>query len=348
MSTAPKNGSKKSTWLRLTGTLLALALLIYLLSEQGWQEIWLAIQQIALWQLVLALAFTFGSRLAVCARWHVLLRSADTQITFSQTSRLTFAGLFASNFLPTTIGGDVVRLAGAIQMGYDGAVGTASLVVDRLVGMAGMAMALPFGLPAFKEVLDQRTGSSALVPLNTAVGLASSSRSQSRIKKWQGVLLGFGDRLLQALSLWLRQPRSLLAALGYTWLHMLSLFASIWLLLEGMNDPMPFWLIAGLWSAVYFITLLPISINGYGLQEVSLAFIFTRVGGISASSALTLAILVRTLTMLASLPGALFVPGIMAGRKESDNNPVPIMVEQQIDKSAVPPPPAANPPPPEG
>lgn len=77
---------------------------------------------------------------------------------------------------------------------------------------------------------------------------------------------------------------------------------------------MPFWLVAGLWSAVYFITLLPVSINGLGLQEISLALIFTRAGGISAPNALTLAVLARTLIMLASLPGAAFVPGIMAGR----------------------------------
>lgn len=59
---------------------------------------------------------------------------------------LMFTGNFSSNFLPTTIGGDVVRLGGAMQMGYDRAICLASLVVDRLIGMAGMALALPLGL----------------------------------------------------------------------------------------------------------------------------------------------------------------------------------------------------------
>ncbi len=70
------------------------------------------------------------------------------KISFRQSLRITFAGLFASNFLPTTIGGDVVRLAGAIQYELDAATSTASLVVDRLVGMAGMAMMVPFSLPS--------------------------------------------------------------------------------------------------------------------------------------------------------------------------------------------------------
>jgi hypothetical protein len=129
--------------------LLAVALLVYLLSKQGWDEIAGAFRQIAVWRILLAFALTFISRMAVSARWYVLLRSGKADISFGQSTRITFAGLFASNFLWTTIGGDVVRLAGAIRFKFDPAVSAASLVVDRLVGMAGMAMALPFALPRF-------------------------------------------------------------------------------------------------------------------------------------------------------------------------------------------------------
>ena len=78
--------------------------------------------------------------------------SAGTGITLRQSTHLTFAMLFASNFLPTTIGGDVVRLAGALRLGFDQAISVASLVVDRLVGMTGMAMALLLGLPDFLQL----------------------------------------------------------------------------------------------------------------------------------------------------------------------------------------------------
>jgi hypothetical protein len=136
-------------------------------------------------------------------------------------------------------------------------------------------------------------------------------------KKWQGRLTGFLQRMMRSLQLWISHPRSLFQALGFTWLHMIFLFTSIWLLLNAMGEPVSFWLIAGMWSAVYFITLIPISINAYGVQELSLAFIFSTVGGVSASSALSMAILIRTLFMLASLPGAFFVPGIMAARSST-------------------------------
>ena len=100
------------------------------------------------------------SRLAVAGRWHVLMHSAGTGIIPRQSIRLTFAMLFASNFLPTTIGGDVVRYAGAVRLGFDNAISLASLVVDRLVGMTGMAMALPFGIPIYQQYLTAATTSS--------------------------------------------------------------------------------------------------------------------------------------------------------------------------------------------
>lgn len=315
---ASKNASsRKGFWLRLAGTLLTLALLVYLLREQGWAEIQLALRQITVWQLLLSLAVVMISRMAVCARWHVLLRGASLDVRFSQTARITFAGFFASNFLPTTIGGDVVRLAGAVQLRFDSAVATASLVVDRLVGMAGMAMALPLGIPAFRAALGPSSWNNSTPPLALAAALALSGRFEMFWNKWRSWIKGFFLRILRALTEWVSRPRALFEALGFTWVHMLCLYVSMQVLLVGMGEPMPFWLIAGLWSVVYFITLLPVSINGYGLQEVSLAFIFTRVGGITAPTALTLAILVRTITLVASLPGAFFVPGIMAARSET-------------------------------
>jgi hypothetical protein len=314
MKSTPNSKSSKAFWIRLAGTLLALALLVNLLGQQGWEEILLAMQKITLWQLLAALALNLVSRMAICGRWHVLLRGANLSIRFSQTVRITFAGLFASNFLPTTIGGDVVRLAGAVQLRFDSAVSTASLVVDRLVGMAGMAMALPFGLSAFSAAFLQPQATGFHIISLSATTLPWNKRLKNKVGNWTGVIILFIQRMLGSLKLWVTHPGSLLAALGFTWGHMLCIFASIWLLLYGLGEPVSFWLIAGMWSVVYFITLVPISINGYGLQEISLAFIFTRVAGVSTSTALTVAILYRTVFMIASLPGAIFVPGIMAAR----------------------------------
>ncbi len=293
--------------LRWVGTLLALVLLIYLLSQQGWYEIIYAFRQVPLWRFLLALGLTFISRFAVTGRWHILLRSAEINIPFSQTLQITFAGLFASNFLPTTIGGDVIRLGGVIRFGYDRAISLASLVVDRLVGMAGMGMAaltLIFSLPALFHALKLSFPASIVV-----MQAGWWYRTNERLK-------GAFIHILDALRLWLSQPKSILEALGFTWVHMLCVFGSIWILLPGLGETMPFWQIAGLWALTYFVTLLPISVNGLGVQELSMTFFFTTFGGISTTNALTIALFMRILPMFASLPGAIFIPGILAGDKK--------------------------------
>jgi len=301
-----KQVDRRQAAVRVFGTLLALGLLIYLLSQQGWKEIAYAIHQIPLWRLALAMVLVFISRVAVAARWHVLLREADDQITFRQTLRITFAGLFASNFLPTTIGGDVVRLAGAIQYKLDAAVSAASLVVDRLVGMAGMAMMVPFSLPSLLSYRNASIQGSTIELAMTALPLG---------KWWHGAwekILGLGAKLYQALTLWLKHPKSLLVSLLCSWVNMICLFLTLQLLLGGIGEYMPLWLIGGLYSLVYFVTLTPISVNGYGLQEVSMTLIFSNFGKASMSDGLTIAILFRLLLMVASLPGVISLPDILA------------------------------------
>jgi uncharacterized membrane protein YbhN (UPF0104 family) len=129
----------------------------------------------------------------------------------------------------------------------------------------------------------------------------------------------FSRRMLQAFSIWLKQPLALLAALICTWGHMLCTFLTLYILIDGLGWHVGFWLIAGLWSLAYFVTLVPISINGYGVQELSLTFLFSTIGGLSTAAGLTVAVLIRVLYLAASLPGAIYMP-IILGALDVDRN----------------------------
>lgn len=311
MNRSPFSRGNRGLWLRLGGTLLAVALLVLLVRQQSWAEIIAAFASLSTADLLLALGLTLLSRTAVTLRWHLLLRASDSPPPFGQSLRLTFAMLFASNFLPTTIGGDVVRLAGALQLRMDAALATASLVADRLVGMAGMGLLLPVGLERVFAV-----GLPALTaPESRAPGLLAGGLTGRLGGLWRKAR-EFLRRLGQNLALWARRPGWLLLALGATLLHQACLYTSIWILLRGMGQTIGWLQIAGIWSLVYFITLLPVSISGYGLQEMSTTLLYARLGGISTESAVAVALLVRTLQIAASLPGAIFVPGILAARRE--------------------------------
>lgn len=289
--------------LQFAGTLLTIVLLAFLLKDGGWSEIGTAMQQIKGTDLVWVAVLFLISRFAVTCRWHVLLRSGGISIPFKDSMLLTFTGLFAGNFLPTTIGGDVLRLAGAMQMGYDRAVCLASIAADRVIGLLGMFMAVPLGIVYSWNMLP-----------SSVLNLSFVSVLQ---KPWS-----FLKRTLGTFSIWMKKPGSLLLSLFFTWIHMLCLFGSIYVFTDDLGTHVSFWMIAGLWSFTYFITLIPISINGYGLQELSFTFLFSNVAGVSPAMSLTISVLIRAYFIISSLPGALFLPSALAAMTERpDSSP---------------------------
>ncbi|HSB00726.1 MAG TPA: lysylphosphatidylglycerol synthase transmembrane domain-containing protein [Anaerolineales bacterium] len=295
--------------LQLAGTILAFLLLLLLLKEEDGTGVLVAMRQIEPTDLLWVAVLFAISRVAVAWRWHVLLLSGGIKIRFKDSLALNFMGLFAGNFLPTTIGGDVVRLVSLMQMGYDRAISLASLAADRLIGMAGMAMTFPIGVAYSWNILQK-----------LSITLAFFARFNKPI--------AFLKRTLATFSIWFKKPASLLAALAFTWIHMLCLFGSIYIFVDDLGGHASFWMIAGLWSVTYFITLIPISINGYGVQEYVFAVLLSNIVGLVPSVAVTIALLIRAYFLLSSLPGALFLPSILAAlakQKTAVSSPEPFL-----------------------
>jgi hypothetical protein len=81
-------------------------------------------------------------------------------------------------------------------------------------------------------------------------------------------------------------------------------------------------MIAGLWSLTYFITQIPISVNGYGVQELVFTFFMSNVAGLSPAVGLSTAVLLRAYFVLFSLPGAYYLPSILSAMaKQTETSP---------------------------
>ncbi len=292
----------RQTIIRVFGSVLALALLIVLLEEEGDGKLFSALRRVSIGYFLVAVVALIISRMFAAARWHILLNSAGVEIPFLRSIMLTFTGNFSSNFLPTTIGGDMVRLAGAMQLGYDRAICVASLLADRLIGLAGMSIALPLGL----------------IPVFSLGNGASQSIALSALIQ-KGV--DFAKRTFASFSIWLKKPFALSGSMLATFGNMAFIYLAIYLLLLGIDHQVSYWLVAGLYTLTYFVTLFPISINGLGVQELSMTFLLTQLGGLSPSESATVALLTRLLFIITSLPGAFFLPSILAAMNEKKSQP---------------------------
>ena len=300
---------QKQPWWRWAITIIAIGLFIYVIYKSK-DDFLLTMQTASPGYALGGLVLLFISRQAVAARWYALLKTSEKPVNYLDTLKLTYAGLFATNFLPTSIGGDLVRFIGMIQSGVDSALVLASLIMDRIVGLVGMSLMVPGGVfllsHPFQSIAFTMTSSFAF----------SVSGFMPWMNKLWIKLLAFIRKLIQDLLFWLKRPKNLLLSLFFTLIHEALLFGMLWFFLRSVGEDVPLWVIASIYSLSYLTTLIPLSIGGLGIQEMSITYLYSHFGGVSVQAALALAVLTRMAFVINSLPGAFFLSSILRKQNE--------------------------------
>jgi hypothetical protein len=303
MKAASTSQLSRRQWLRWIGTALSALLFVWLISRQDWGEVWKRLQQMPLWLLPLAFALYVAGLVANAVRWNILLRAPGIRLPLLDAIRIVFTGSFVSNFLPSTIGGDTVRFVGVMHFTADRAVGLASVILDRLVNLSAFLTILPFSALTFgASGIWQRLIPQTGMPV---IAAAAARLLPERVRGW----LAHGRQIFKV---WLERPRILLLAFCVSWLSIFVIFLAIWLVGRGLGIPVALYQVMGVTAITYLLTLLPISVNGYGVREVAITTLYMPLGA-SLEQAATLALVTRFLSMLATLPGALWLSQVISG-----------------------------------
>ncbi|KAF0109320.1 MAG: hypothetical protein FD146_364 [Anaerolineaceae bacterium] len=267
-----------------------LALIGYLLSRVDWAAAWPYLQQMDWWCLPVSAGLFTLSQVVIAVRWHFLLRFQKLEIPFARLLGLVFVGAFASNFLPTTIGGDVVKMAGAAQGEKKRGVIVASVAADRLYNLAGMVLLLPLAL-TLEGLTLPGLGRGGLLPVLGLAGWMGWPKLRERlVRTWREV------------RKWFVSPACVLPALALSWLSIGLAFASFWVIALGVGIHVSYWQASGIAELSYFVALIPIAINGLGILEGSVTYLLVLQGA-SLEQAVAAALLSRLVTMSVSLLG---------------------------------------------
>jgi uncharacterized membrane protein YbhN (UPF0104 family) len=89
----------------------------------------------------------------------------------------------------------------------------------------------------------------------------------------------------------------------------LVIFLAIYTLARGLAISVALYQVMGVTAITYLITLLPISVNGYGVREVTMTALYIYLGA-TVEQASTLAIVSRFMMLVVTLPGALWFPRV--------------------------------------
>lgn len=309
----------KGQVLRWAGTLISSALFIWLLLQQDWAKTFESLSNAPLWLLPLVFALYVSGMVINSLRWNFLLRAQNVNIPVLETLKLVITGAFASNFLPSTIGGDSIRAVGLLRYNVSLTLSAASVVLDRLLNVLAMMTFLPFSFTVFGNQLDLFfSGSRSLnisVPSILLFGMVSVTKEWT--ERWFIKLKNWFTRLWDIVKVWLHRPGVLVGSFVLSWLSSFVIFFGIWILARGLGMDIALYEVMGIMVLTYFISMLPIAINAYGLREVAVTALYMQVGA-SLEQASTLAVITRFMLLLETLPGALWLSEIVTPEKKGE------------------------------
>ena len=297
----PVKPSSLKFLIRTAGTILSASLFIWLLVQQDWSRTWQILSEMPMWLLPVAFSLYFGSVLVNALRWFFLIRAQDVKINFIETLKMVLVGNFASNFLPSTVGGDAARIAGLARF-TNLTISVASTFVDRILNVLAMFSALPFSIAVFGPFWLgdwQSRGEGAIL-----AGVLPQA--------WRAKLSEWVKRAKDAINVWRNRPGVLFLGFALSWGGKLMIFSALWLLARGLGMEIAFYQIIGVGAITYALSILPISLNGFGLREVSMTTLYIQLGA-TLEQASTLVVATRFILMLETLPGAIWLSDTIAG-----------------------------------
>jgi len=150
----PKKRGARAYALIALKVVVTLGLLVYLArsiaTREGMNELGAQAAEVSLAPMLVAVALHFVAALAGVLRWRVLLAGRNIHLPFVVLLRSFLIGRFLGAFTPSTTGLDGYRLFDVARRTGDTAGSTATIAVEKLVGLVGMAtvclVLLPFGL----------------------------------------------------------------------------------------------------------------------------------------------------------------------------------------------------------
>lgn len=154
--TAPVSRPKlwRSPAVRLAGSAAVLALL---LTFVPYRQVWAGIERIpATLSLGLFCAYLALHLLGV-TKWRLLINLAGAEMTFLQSVRCYYWGLFGNVFLPSLVGGDVVRAGMAFTVSRSRAAIVLGSLVDRAGDVLGLGAVAATGVLFLPGSLDPQS-----------------------------------------------------------------------------------------------------------------------------------------------------------------------------------------------
>ena len=288
--------------------LISAALLYLALRKVNLSELGSRIDVASLGWIGMAIAVTFLQIFVGVLRWREISAECGAPLATKQAMRFNLIGTFFNQTLPSSIGGDAVRLWLVARSGAGWRAATYSIFVDRAIGLIALAVIIVASLPWSYSLIRDSHGRSALLFVDFAalaggMGFLVLGRLPwPWLKRWWGTHHLYACSVIANRVIFSRERGPKVVVLSLL-VHVLAVVIA-WCVVQSIAAPVVFSQIFQLVPPVMLITMLPISIAGWGVREATMGLAFGY-AGLAANEGVNISLLFGAVSFIVGAFGGL-------------------------------------------
>ena len=242
-------------------------------------------------------------------RWQRVIDAFGVHIPLRTLSTHYFAGQFVGNVLPSTIGGDVLRVSRSAKNIGSTETAFAAVALERLTGFLALPVLCAIGFFIEPSLLESAhawvallVSGIALAALGAILFLAGHPKAAGRFRDRENWMrfLGAVHLGIDALR---RDRRQIAGVLGTAFIYQISVIATVGFLNLALGTGVSFGALVAFIPVVAMGQVVPISLSGLGIREGMLVLLLHPLG-ISRGHAIGLGLAWYATMLLVSLLGA--------------------------------------------
>jgi glycosyltransferase 2 family protein len=266
----------------LARIVVSLALLYLALRGINFAAIQSRLSQINLGWIGLAVLITVVQIFLGALRWREISVLCGAPLTDMRAFRYNMIGSFFNQTLPSSIGGDAVRLWLVNRTGAGWRAATYSILTDRAVGLIALALIIVASLPWSYGMIADSNGRLALVFVDFAALAGGLGFLLLGYLPWSWLKTWWPTKHIHACSVIANQaifdrrsgPKIAILSLS---IHVLAVVIA-WCAVRSIAAPADFEQVFMLIPPIMLITMMPISIAGWGVREATMMVAFGYAG----------------------------------------------------------------------
>ena len=313
---APVRTRTRQLLLTALKLLVSLGLLGVLFARTDLASLWNSVRTASLPWAVAALGLYLAQMVVGAWRWGLLLDAQVVSVRRHSLMGSYLVAAFFNNFLPSNIGGDVIRIRDTAKPAKSTTLAAMVVLVDRGIGLLGLVLVAAMGATAAVGAGGARTVPvlpswlwatflvATLVSAPAVLSPAGVGWLLQPLKvfhpEWVGCQI---SRLTDILGRFRERPSTLLNAFAGAVVVQGLLVMFYAAVARSLNIPIALSHLAVIVPVSFVVQMLPVSVNGFGVREATFSFYFARLG-LPLESAMALSLGSTALVMLFSLSGA--------------------------------------------